>query len=170
MSLAKSQKSEIHDTIRELLYEMDPYAFEGIVARLMDAMGYDGAEVTPRGNDKGIDVVASIEVGITRVKEVIQAKRQRGNVQRPILDGLRGSLHRFGADRGTIITTSGFSSGTIDAAIEKGAAPITLIDGKKLVELLLEHGIGVRKKAIELWELDASAFEQDSDEIDAEES
>ena len=49
-------------------------------------------------------------------------------------------------------------------------APITLIDGKKLVELLIEHGIGVRKKAIELWELDASAFEDDSDEIDGEES
>ena len=36
--------------------------------------------------------------------------------------------------------------------------------------LLLEHGIGVRKKAIELWELDASAFEEDSDEIGVEES
>lgn len=34
----------------------------------MDGMGYDGAEIAPRGNDKGVDVVASIEMGITRVK------------------------------------------------------------------------------------------------------
>jgi restriction system protein len=165
VSLSKAQKNEIREAIHELLYEMDPYAFEEMVARLMEGMGYDDTEVTPRGNDKGVDVVASIAMGITRVKEVIQVKRQRGNIQRPVLDALRGSLHRFQADRGTIITTSRFSKGTIDAAIEPGAAPITLIDGEKLVELLIEHGIGVRKKQVELWELNTSAFERDESEV-----
>ena len=34
-------------------------------------MGYDSPEVTPRGGDGGVDVVASIERGITTVTEVI---------------------------------------------------------------------------------------------------
>jgi restriction system protein len=164
LSLARSQKQEISDTLHELLHEMDPYAFEHMVAQLLDNMGYDNPQVTPRGNDKGVDVVASIEMGITTVQEVIQVKRQRNNIQRPVLDALRGSLHRFRADRGTIISTGGFSKGTVDAAIELGAAPITLIDGHKLVELLIEHGIGVKKKPIEIWELDASAFDAESEE------
>jgi restriction system protein len=166
LNLARSQKQEISDTLHELLHEMDPYAFEHMVAQLLDNMGYDNPRVTPRGNDKGVDVVASIEMGITTIQEVIQVKRQRNNIQRPVLDALRGSLHRFRADRGTIITTSGFSKGTVDAAIELGAAPITLIDGHKLVELLIEHGIGVKKKPIEIWELDASAFDAESEEAD----
>ena len=95
-------------------------------------------------------------------------KRIRSNVGRPVPDGLRGSLHRFRADRGTIITTGGFSPGTVKAAIEVGAAPITLIDGQKLVDLPIEHGIWMRKTAVELWELDPSAFELDADEIDVD--
>lgn len=158
ITLARGQRRQTQETLLELLREMDPYAFEGVVAELLDAMGYDSPEVTPRGGDGGVDVVATIEMGITTVTEVVQVKRTVGNVGRPVLDALRGSLHRFRADRGTIITTGGFSPGTVKAAIELGAAPITLIDGKKLVELMIQHGIGVRKKAVELWELDEGAF------------
>jgi len=89
------------------------------------------------------------------VREVVQVKRYRGNIQRPVLDALRGCLHRFGGVRGTIISTGGFSKGTRDAAFEHGAAPITLIDGDKLVDLLIEHQLGARKKVIEILELDA---------------
>ena len=78
--------------------------------------------------------------------------------KRKDLDALRGSFHRFGAVRGTIIAMSKYSKGTRDAAFESGAAPITLIDGEKLIELLLAHGIGVRKKTLEVLELDAGAF------------
>lgn len=37
--------------------------------------------------------------------------------------------------------------------------PITLIDGEKLVELLAKHEVGVKKRKIEVWELDESAFQ-----------
>ena len=168
VTLARSQRRQTEETLLELLREMDPYAFEGVVAQLLDAMGYDSPEVTPRGGDGGVDVIATIEMGITTVTEVVQVKRTTSNVGRPVLDALRGSLHRFRADRGTIITTSGFSSGTVDAAIEVGAAPITLIDGKKLVELMIQHGIGVRKKTVELWELDEGAFGAEAGDAERE--
>ena len=42
----------------------------------------------------------------------------------------------------------------MEAAFAQGAAPITLIDGDKLVDLLIEHGIGVRKRAIEVLTFD----------------
>ncbi len=109
--------------------------------------------------------MADIELGITSVREVVQAKRHKRTIQRTVLDALRGSLHRFDAVRGTIITTSTFSKGTREAAFEPGAAPITLIDGNKLVDLLIEHGIGVRKKPVELLELDADAFAEVEDSL-----
>jgi restriction system protein len=147
---------------------MDPYQFEDLVRRLLEEMGYEDVETTSPSNDKGVDVVGDIEVGITAVREVVQVKRYRSNIQRPVVDALRGSLHRFGAVRGTIINTSGFSKGTREAAFERGAAPITLIDGEKLITLMIEHQLGVRKKAIGILELDETTLLSEDEEEEAQ--
>ena len=128
-------------------------------------MGYDDVEVTAASNDKGVDVVADIELGISRVREVIQVKRHKGNVGRPILDLLRGSLYRFDAVRGTVITSGGFAKGAKNAAFAKGAAPITLIDGERLLDLLIEHDIGIRRREIRILEFDGEALSQFEAEV-----
>ena len=43
--------------------------------------------------------------------------------------------------RGTIIATAPFSKRTSEAAFATGAAPITLIDGDKLIDLLKREGL-----------------------------
>jgi len=48
--------------------------------------------------------------------------------------------------------------GTIEAANELEAASFALLDGPKLVDILIERGIGIRKKPIELRKLDTDAF------------
>lgn len=156
--LIKTQQDEVRQRLRDTLAAMDPYLVEFLVKRLLEAMEYENVEVTSRGGDGGVDVVADIEVGITPVREVVQVKRRRSNIQRRTLDELRGSLHRFDATRGTIITTGGFSSGAQTAAFERGAAPITLIDGDRLVDLLIEHEIGVRKRSVQLLEFEPADF------------
>lgn len=156
--LRKVQEDEVRQRLRDTLAEMDPYQVEFLVKRLLEAMEYENVEVTSRGGDGGVDVVADIEVGITPVREVVQVKRRKSNLQRRTLDELRGSLHRFDATRGTIITTGGFSSGAQNAAFERGAAPITLIDGARLIDLLIEHEIGVRKRTVQLLEFEPADF------------
>lgn len=157
-ALAKAQEASVRGSLLELLLDMDPFAFEHLVKRLLEEMDYQNVEVTTRSGDGGVDVVADIELGITSVREVVQAKRHRRTIQRKDLDALRGSLYRFNAVRGTIIATSRFSKGTAEAAFANGAAPITLIDGEKLIDLLIEHGIGVRKRTLEVLALDPDAF------------
>ena len=51
-----------------------------------------------------------------------------------------------------------FAKGAKDAAFEMGAAPITLINGETLLDLLMQHEIGIKKKTVEYYELDESAF------------
>ncbi|AMW30246.1 restriction endonuclease [Arthrospira platensis] len=160
LTLVKEQKASVRSSIQEILSTMAPTAFEYLIKQLLEAMNYQNVEVTSPTNDKGVDVVADIELGITSVREVVQVKRQQGNIQRPVLDALRGCLYRFQAVRGTIITTSDFSKGTVEVAFAPGAPPITLINGEKLLDLLIEYGIGVKTKAIEVLELDADAFAQ----------
>ena len=144
----------------EFLAEMNPFKFESLVKLLLEEMGYDNVQTTSPTNDKGVDVVANIELGISSVREVIQVKRHKGHVNRTVLDQLRGSLHRFSAVRGTVITTGRFSKGTQEAAFERGAAPITLIDGEKLLDLLIEHQIGVSKKTVDYLEFDSARLSQ----------
>jgi restriction system protein len=145
--------------LRELLSTMPPYRFEQLIGQLLTAMGYEDVEVTSQSGDKGIDVVGTVQVGITEVKEVIQVKRVQSNITRPKIDQLRGALPYHSAIRGTFITLSDFSSGCTEAALFPGAAPITLINGEKLIELLVEHEIGIRKKPATLYEIDISAFD-----------
>lgn len=157
-TLAKKQEASVRESMRELLLDMDSFAFEHLVKRLLEEMDYQNVEVTTRSGDGGVDVIAEIELGITSVREVVQAKRHKRTIQRKDLDALRGSLYRFNAVRGTIIATSRFSKGTEEAAFAGGAAPITLIDGDKLIDLLIEHGIGVRKRTLEVLAVDPDAF------------
>jgi restriction system protein len=162
------------DLLRERLENMDPFAFERLIYDLLVEMGYEDVELTQPTNDKGVDVKAVAQFGITTINEVIQAKRHRANIQRPVLDMLRGSLHRFKAQKGTIITTGDFGKGVKDAAFEMGAAPITLINGDTLIDLLIQHDIGITKKTVEYYEVDEDVFQvpavEGTDVIDDEEA
>lgn len=154
-TLVRKHHTTVREDLKETLHEINPVALEHLIKRLLEKMGYQNVIVTAQSGDKGVDVVADIELGISSVREVVQVKRHRGTIQRKTLDELRGSLHRFGAVRGTIFTTSRFASGAHKAAFEDRVAPITLIDGDKLADLLIEHDIGVQKQRVELLELDA---------------
>ncbi|MCO6524604.1 MAG: restriction endonuclease [Candidatus Schmidhempelia sp.] len=143
------------------LHKMNPYHFEILISQLLQAMGYEDVNVTKASGDKGIDVIGNVQVGITRITEVVQVKRIQNSINRPIIDQLRGALPYHKAIRGTLITTSKFSSGCAEAANYPGAAPITLIDGARLIELLIENGVGIkRNNSLELLSIDLSVFDE----------
>jgi restriction system protein len=106
---------------------MPPYRFEHLIRDLLEARGYEDVMVTRESGDKGVDVLATVQFGITTITEVIQVKRHRESIGLPVLDQLRGALSYFKALRGTLITLFSFSKGCIDAAIYRGAAPIYIL-------------------------------------------
>lgn len=146
------------ELLRRQLFRISPYQFERLIKDLLEAMGYEDVEVTKASGDHGVDLIASIQFGITTIKEVIQVKRVQGSVGRPVLDQLRGALHYFGALRGTIITTGTFTKQCKAKALFPGAAPIGLIDGERLLDLLFQHDVGVKKRKAILHEVDEAYF------------
>ena len=161
--LAKEQKAAVRESLREHLLQMDPKGFEELVGRLLEEMDYQNVEVIGQSGDRGVDVVADIQLGVTSVREVVQAKRHKGTIQRKDLDALRGSLYQFNAIRGTIVATSRFAKGAVNAAFALGQPPITLIDGDRLIDLLIEHGIGVRTRKIEVLAFDPEGLSAHED-------
>ena len=148
--------------LRERLAAIAPVRFEALVRDLLEAMGYEDVQVTKQSGDKGVDVVATVQFGITTVTEVVQVKRHKGSITRPVLDQLRGALPYHKAIRGTIITLGSFTSGCKEAAVFTGAAPITLIDGDRLLDLLEVNEVGIQKRPTILLELDED-YLMDSD-------
>lgn len=70
-----------------------------------------------------------------------------------------GALKGAQGDRGVFITTSSFSSGAKLEA-ERVNARIELIDGKRLAELMLEHGVGTQPDvSVTLYRIDEDFFE-----------
>ena len=125
-----TQREELHMA----LSSMHPYQFENLISELLEAMGYEDVTVTKESGDKGVDVVATIQFGITTITEVVQVKRTpKSSIGRPIIDQLRGALPYHNAIQGTLITLGTVSKGARDAALYPGAAPISLIDGDKIL-------------------------------------
>lgn len=142
-------------TLRKRLMEMPPKRFEGLIAELLLALGFeeDTVQITPFGNDGGVDVRGVLNAAsITEINAAVQAKRWKNNVQAPVVQSLRGSLVVH--EQGIIITTSKFSKGALIEAQAPGKAHISLIDGEKLLDLLIEHKIGVIAEQHTVFSLD----------------
>ncbi len=127
-----------------------PDFFEQAVVDLLLKMGYGGAAQRGRriggSNDEGVDgLIDQDALGLDQV--YVQAKRYKegNNVGREPIQAFVGALHGFGASRGVFLTTSAFTSGAIDYA-RKVPSRIILIDGAKLVELMIAYRVGVQEK------------------------
>ncbi len=149
----KKHNSSRKDILKDFLYDIDPYKFETLIANLFKKIGYN-IEQTNKSNDLGVDVIATGMAGITPVKEVIQVKRKKDNIHRPVLDQLRGVMPLHNATSGTIVTLSDFSENCY-----KFLPPnITLINGEDLIDLLFKHQIGFKSLSIEVFKIDYSYF------------
>ncbi len=173
--IIENQNELTKERLKELLHSMDPFQFEYLAADLLQKIGYENVTVTKRSGDKGIDVIANLTVGgITNVKTVIQVKRYAASnkINGAVITQLRGSAEVD--QRGLVITTSDFTKDGIDEAQAPNKMPVSLVNGDKLIQLLIKYGVGVKKEELFVLSLDESYFQNYSSEetgtIDSEKS
>jgi restriction system protein len=109
------------------------------------------------GSDGGVDgVVEEDRLGLDKI--YIQAKRWTNNVGRPELQQFAGTLMGKHAHKGVFITTSDFTKEARDFVKDSGSS-ISLINGEKLVSLMIEFGLGVAVlKRIDILKIDHDYF------------
>ena len=120
------------------LYDMDPVAFEDLVADLFRAMGMQ-AVTTQRSNDGGVDVDALDPTPIRGGKIVVQVKRYRNTVPPTAVRDLYGTVQDAGRQQGRPrhdVRLSAPASHTF-----ANGKPLELISGSELVDLLHRHGL-----------------------------
>lgn len=145
---------QLRDALRQDLLEvvtkMNPLHFERLVLDLMVAMGYGGsreeaAHMTKASHDEGIDgVINEDRLGLDVI--YLQAKRWNEAVGRKEIQSFVGALAGKKASKGVFITTSTFAKTAEDYARNLNQKVI-LIDGDRLADLMIQHNIGVAKKA-----------------------
>ena len=151
--------NQVRKALHAKLLTMKPGEFEELISQLLVKMGFEMVEVTKLSGDGGIDVRGTLVLGeIVHIKMAVQVKRwkSKNNIQAPEVRHLRGSLK--GGEQGFFITSSNFSSGAIEEATRPDAAPILLMNGEQLVMLLMEHGFGVKRSTLNLFEIDEDAL------------
>lgn len=133
-----------HDThqvvLDRILEKIDAKEFEELVADLMKAMGYAEVERVGKTGDGGVDVTGSLESILVNVNVYVQAKHYKKNTKigKNAVQELLGAI--LGKGHGAIVTTADFNRQAHLAVSERGFPyHISLINGRRLVELLMEH-------------------------------
>jgi restriction system protein len=164
-------EAALRDELLDRIFAIQPISlraafFEQLVIHLLIAMGY-GSGLEQAGlrlgasGDGGVDGVIQLDtLGMDRV--YIQAKcyaRDRTIGAGDVRD-FSGALDHVRTTRGVFITTAQF---TRDASqyVERIQKQIVLIDGKRLAELMIRHGVGVRiDRTVAIKRLDEDFFEE----------
>lgn len=124
------------------LVAMSPAAFEHLARELLRSSEFEAVKVTGRSGDEGIDGTAMYRFSLISFPVYFQCKKYKGVVGASAVRDFRGAMAGR-SDRGIIITTGSFSKAAKQEATRDGAAPLDLIDGENLCELLKERGLGV---------------------------
>ena len=151
-------ETEVKTELLERLKELDPYYFEKVILILLKRMGYGDFVETSKSGDGGIDgIINEDKLGLEKI--YTQAKRYNENKVRE--KDIRNFIGAMSGDtsKGVFITTSSFDKFAIKKAAEAHHS-IILVDGAKLVDLMLQFNVGVQvKTTYEIKEVDNDFFE-----------
>jgi len=151
-------ETEVKTELLERLKELDPYYFEKVILILLKRMGYGDFVETSKSGDGGIDgIINEDKLGLEKI--YTQAKRYNENNVRE--KDIRNFIGAMSGDtsKGVFITTSSFDKSAIKKAGEAHHS-IILVDGAKLVDLMLQFNVGVQVRTVyEIKEVDNDFFE-----------
>lgn len=141
--LVPHQAKELYDPYRAVLdqvLELNDKEFEILITHLLAALGFEGAEHVGKVGDGGVDATGELNVSnLAKVKLFVQVKRYKlgTKIAAAVVKALRQSIPSGG--QGAFITTADFQSAASDVALEAGFPRIGLVNGRQLVDLLVEH-------------------------------
>lgn len=155
----------LEEELLSLVRQMDPIAFERLVLRVLQAMGYgDGslgqrAQHTRASHDGGIDgIIHEDALGLDAVYVQVKRYGPENKVSRPAIQQFIGSLTGEGATKGVFVTASSFTAEAVEY-LRRVPHRVVLIDGPRLAQLMIRHTIGVRVRyEVQIKAVDENTF------------
>lgn len=128
-------EAKAREFTKDKLLSLDWEQMQELFAGILRAMGYKGF-VSPRGADRGRDIVASSDgLGLEDPKIVVEVKHRKGQMGAPEMRSFLGGLRP--GEKGVYVSTGGFTREARYEA-ERANHPLTLVDAERLVDLVGE--------------------------------
>ncbi|MFN4254107.1 MAG: restriction endonuclease [Saprospiraceae bacterium] len=164
-SIRKAVASDLLEKV--IAMSTSPAKFEKLVVDLLVSMGYGGnikeaGKHLGKSGDGGIDgVIQEDQLGLDMIYVQAKCWKPENTVNRPEIDKFIGALARRGAKKGVFITTSSFARGVRESE-SRSDIKVVLIDGRELVDLMIDHNVGVTVKDVyTIKRLDIGYFEEE---------
>ena len=133
------------------LRELNPYEFEKFCMNLLGIYGFIDLSVTQKSRDGGIDGHGKLKIGLAYMNVAFQCKRwNKGTIGRKEIDAFRGAI-QGSYEQGIFFTTSSFTKEAMGYSIKQGAVPIILIDGKMIVDFMIEKQFGIEHENLPIY-------------------
>lgn len=133
------------------LKSLNPYEFETFCRNLLEVYGFVDLSVTQKSRDGGIDGFGKLKIGLAYMNVAFQCKRwNTGSVSRKEIDAFRGAIQGE-YEQGLFFTTSTFTKEAMAYSIKQGAVPIILIDGKMIVDFMIEKQFGIEHENLPIY-------------------
>ncbi|RVU33948.1 restriction endonuclease [Hwanghaeella grinnelliae] len=138
-------QDDVQERLVELLRSMTDKGFEELCARLLRHIGFENVKVTGQRGDQGVDGEGYLLINrFVRTKVMFQCKRYEGTVGPDKIRDFRGAISGR-AERGIFLTTGSFTRGAVTEAARENTTAIELVDIDRLLELMIEEGLGVKE-------------------------
>jgi restriction system protein len=149
--IAEGYLSSFKQKVLNRLQDLSPGQFEEFAGSLLRGFGFQKIVVTGKAGDGGIDGHGQLRVGLAAIKAAFQCKRWQQPVGPKEVQAFRGAIQgQF--EQGYFFTTSTFTKAAQGESIKMGAAPVVLFGGDQIVEIMIEKGIGIRRRPVEVYE------------------
>lgn len=138
--LRQATDFNIYTTIKNKLLELNGFEFETFVSYLLRTIGFEMTDEKQGGvGDGGIDFEGVLSVfNIASINLQVQVKRYAKNkIKWQEIAAFRGAMKRD--YQGCFITLSDFDKKATDNATDENKIPITLINGKKLIDIFISQ-------------------------------
>lgn len=125
------------DQITRTIYaKFKGHTLERLIEAILQAKGFKTYR-SPKGPDQGIDILASTgELGFDDPKICVQVKSQDSQLERSVVDGLRGVMAKVGATKGLIVCWGGFKN-SLDKDKSEAFFNVRFWDQNDLIEQFL---------------------------------
>jgi len=134
-------QTQTHDeTILKRLVELDFTEFELLITELLTAIGFE-AQHTGQPYDGGVDIRGELTIAnLAKITLIVQVKRHQNlnqKISANVLKALRANIPTDA--QGAFVTTCNFGTAALEAATEPSFPRIGTVNGRQLVDLLIEH-------------------------------
>lgn len=154
----KRHKTLLARRLEHVIAERSNEQLLGIVALVMERLGYEDVELHPAEGDEIATFSGTLAHGLTQSRVAVRVFSLERPITRLDIMAFRGNLHQYNAERGAIFTLGGHSLCARQQIDAPNAAPVTLLQDSKLAELMIRTHVGTAEVKVSVPDLDHAFF------------